>query len=177
MCSTISQNAARSCRTPSGFVQRHGFAVSLAAPGRRGWPCAVALEAVFVAVHLFCDCPSEPPSASRAGQAVKSANSRASRRGFRGISSPGKKRPVPVFHDPETPPVTPACNRLNAQPWPPFLRRLRRAEHHRKGEQPWQQKPPAPQITTQGVPPAPPRPTKGQFFRTKPSKEITPWNS
>ena len=77
-----------------------------------------------------------------------------------------KGRPVPVFHDPETPSVTPACNRLNAQPWPPFLRRLRRAEHHRKGEQPWQQKQPAPQITTQGVPPAPPRLTKGQIFKT-----------
>lgn len=76
-----------------------------------------------------------------------------------------KIRPVPVFHDPETPSVTPTCNRLNAQPCPPFLRRLRRAEHHRKGEQPWQQKQPAPQTTTQGVPPAPPRLTKGQIFK------------
>ena len=102
------------------FCQRHGFAVSLAAPGRRGWPCAVALEAVFVAVHLFCDCPSEPPSASRAGQAVKSASSRASRRGFRGISSPGKRPPGsgiprprnPVCHASLQPPERPALATL-----------------------------------------------------------------
>lgn len=47
MCNTISQNSARSCCTQSGLVQRRGFAVALAAQGRRGWPCAVALETVF----------------------------------------------------------------------------------------------------------------------------------
>lgn len=34
MCSTISQNAARSCCTPGRFRQRHGGAGALAAPGR-----------------------------------------------------------------------------------------------------------------------------------------------
>ena len=174
-CTYAPQGCPHEIRTSTNFQQRscrrHDKAVA------SGWrwadeasPAPVAPETVFVAVHLSCDCPSEPPSASRAGQAVKGAICRASRRGFRGISSPGKSRPVPVFHDPETPSVTPACNRLNAQPCPPFLRRLRRAEHHRKGEQPWQQKPPAPP-TTQGVPPAPPRLTKGQFSKPSPIEE------
>lgn len=120
MCSTISQNAARSCCAPERFRQRHGGAVALAAQGRRDWPCAVALETIFVAVRLSCDCPSEPPSASRDGQSVKSAICRASRRGFRGISSPGKRPPGsgiprprnPVCHASLQPPERPALATL-----------------------------------------------------------------
>lgn len=110
--STYSQQ--RSCR-------RHDKAVA------SGWrwadeasPAPMAPETVFVAVHLSCDCPSKPPSASRAGQAVKGAICRASRRGFRGISSPGKKPPGsgiprprnPVCHASLQPPKRPALSTL-----------------------------------------------------------------
>ena len=79
MRNTISQKTARSCCAQNGFVQHHGYAVALAAQGRRGWPCAVVQETIFVADRLPCDCPSKPPSASRAGQSVKGAIRRASR--------------------------------------------------------------------------------------------------
>lgn len=102
----------RSCR-------RHDKAVAteLRRTDKAG-PAPVALETIFVAVHLFCDCPSKPPSASRAGQSVKGASCRASRRGFRGISSPGKRPPGsgiprprnPVCHASLQPPKRPTLS-------------------------------------------------------------------
>lgn len=157
-------------RSAPAHIPNSGLVVATIKPWRRdgAGPMKLALRRwcrkPFLLPFIFPEIALQSrPVCPRLGRRLKAQSVAPAGGAFAAYPHRAKNRPVPVFHDPETPSVTPACNRLNAQPWPSSLRRLRRAEHHRKGEQPWQQKQPAPQIATQGVPPAPPRLTKGQF--------------
>jgi hypothetical protein len=74
----------------------------------------VSVKAVPAAASWLIICFLEPPKASNRFRAAAQATRRASRRGFRGISSVAA---LPaVFHDPETPSVTPACKRAETLP-------------------------------------------------------------
>lgn len=104
MLHTISQKAARSCCAQNGLVQRHGYAVSLAAQGRRGWPCAwrwkpFLLPFPFPVIALRSR-PMRPAPGRRLKAQAAAPVSELSRH-KRGM------RPPHLFH--VSPPVTSAC--------------------------------------------------------------------